>query len=586
MKSLDTEALRTIQKLAAANRLPLAEDMIEKDILVADAVRAICAAGDARGAQIIFGGGTSLSMAQQVIQRMSEDADFRIVLPADVTSQNQRRHFLSAIKTDILNAMEQAGFPLEGDLKARNGNAYIMGNFGYASAFARSDALRPQIKLEITAFEPVAQVEMKPLRTILDRVLERPASDASIRVPVVSLPDTLADKVVGYLRRTAADRAGCGRGAYDDRLVRHLYDIHCILRAKGDLSGQVAPLFLNVLERDRETYGNQFPAFLRDPQSVLRDEMQHLTDSEVQQRYDRFCQTMIYGEIPAFKDVIEHFRVFAEQLLSAHPVHHPVLPRDDPEAHIRKNSVSHHERGPEVAPTQPGEKFPTQNQLTQQANELYYGDNTNNATVSAKESKMPTTEPKFGDTAVWTSIQNSLEQASRMLDRAENLIRDEFEKIQASGQYRLPVNPDMVQSCEKDWIIGMVNLYHDGQLNMATLKKVLQERDHEVRPLMGEGDAKTLTALIEHVDGQVVDKMMQSVTEQLASAKLQLQLAQDARKFLGDYRQRVYDAYTMGLGKDYKEQWAGKYGHRIEDKGPEWKFADVAPRKPPGNNKP
>ena len=236
VRGLTEQSLAEIHLARKRGMLPLAPDMIEKDILVADAVRAICAAGNARGAQIIFGGGTSLSQAQQVIQRMSEDADFRIVLPPDVTSQNQRRNFLSAIKTDILNAMEQAGFPLEGDLKARNGNAYIMGNFGYASAFARSDALRPHIKLEITAFEPVSNVEMKPLRTILDRVLDRPVDDTLPMVPVVSIEDTLSDKVVGYLRRTAADRAGCGRGAYDDRLVRHLYDVHSILQVKGDLS--------------------------------------------------------------------------------------------------------------------------------------------------------------------------------------------------------------------------------------------------------------------------------------------------------------------------------------------------------------
>lgn len=136
MKGLESNDLDSIQKLVAANSLPLAVDIIEKDILVADAVRAICAAGNARGAQIVFGGGTSLSQAYQVIQRMSEDIDFRIVLPPDVLTQNQRRSFLSATKTDILNAMEQAGFPPEGEFKARNGNAYIMGNFGYASAFA------------------------------------------------------------------------------------------------------------------------------------------------------------------------------------------------------------------------------------------------------------------------------------------------------------------------------------------------------------------------------------------------------------------------------------------------------------------
>ncbi len=190
------------------------------------------------------------------------------------------------------------------------------------------------------------------------------------------------------------------------------------------------------------------------------------------------------------------------------------------------------------------------------------------------------TQQEWTSSSTWDTIQSSIDQATKMLNRADDLIRKEFENIQASGQYRLPINPEMVQSCEKDWVIGMVNLYHDGQLNIAALKKILKEKDSDVRPLMGEGDAKTLTALIEHVDSQVMNNMMDAVTKQMASAKLHLQLAQDARNFLSDYRQRVYDAYTMGLGKDYKDQWIGKYGHKSEDGNkPEWQFPDQPARK-------
>ena len=315
-RGLTEKLVQEIEILKGAGSLPLPEDMIEKDILVADAVRAICNAGKERGAQIIFCGGTALSQAHQIIHRMSEDADFRIVLPPDMTSQGQRRNFLSAIKADILNAMEQAGFPLDGELKARNGNAYIMGNFGYASAFPQSEALRPHIKLEITAFDPVSQVTELPLRSILDRALNRPADPDVSRVPVVSIEDTLADKVVGYLRRTAADRAGCGRGDYDDRLVRHLYDVHCILQAKGDLAEKVAPLFAKTMERDRVTYGNQFPAFKEDPFAVFDDECDHLSDSVTRDRYNQFCRTMIYGNIPVFHEAAATFRSFSDKLMS------------------------------------------------------------------------------------------------------------------------------------------------------------------------------------------------------------------------------------------------------------------------------
>lgn len=199
---------------------------------------------------------------------------------------------------------------------------------------------------------------------------------------------------------------------------------------------------------------------------------------------------------------------------------------------------------------------------------------------------MSQNESEWGNNTSWDAIQVSLDQAGKMLDRADDLIRAEFEKIQSTGQYRLPINPEMVQSCEKDWVIGLVNMYHNDQLNVATLKQTLKEKDGDVRPLMGEGDAKTLTALIHHVDGQVMDNMMDAVTKQLASAKLHVHLAKDARNFLSDYRQRVYDAYTMGLGKDYKEQWKGKYGHKAEaDTQPEWRYPDMPARKT-GPNKP
>lgn len=180
----------------------------------------------------------------------------------------------------------------------------------------------------------------------------------------------------------------------------------------------------------------------------------------------------------------------------------------------------------------------------------------------------------------WNTIQTSLDHAEKMLARAGDLLREEFRKLRDADQYRLPLNPEMVASCEKDWVIGLVNLYHNDQLTLPVLQKVLKEQDADVRPMMKETDAKTLTALIEHVDRQVVDRMMQAVSEQMNSIKLHIELAREARSFLTDYRGRVHDSYTMGLGSDYKEQWAGKYGHaQPANQEPEWRFPDL-PRKP------
>ncbi len=68
--------------------------------------------------------------------------------------------------------------------------------------------MRSHIKLEMTAFDPVSPIEYRPLRSILDRALGRNPPEDTPMVPVVGLADAVADKVVGYLRRTASHRAG------------------------------------------------------------------------------------------------------------------------------------------------------------------------------------------------------------------------------------------------------------------------------------------------------------------------------------------------------------------------------------------
>jgi len=136
-----------------------------------------------------------------------------------------------------------------------------------------------------------------------------------------------------YLRRTAADRAGCGIGDYDDRLVRHLYDAHAIMTRSSErdaLIAQVAPLFAETVERDRASYGNEFPAFAEHPRGVLEAELAHLSDDEVRERYRRFCEGMLIAEPPSFEAVVASFRGFATALLE-HQLAESHVVRERPE---------------------------------------------------------------------------------------------------------------------------------------------------------------------------------------------------------------------------------------------------------------
>jgi hypothetical protein len=64
---------------------------IEKDWHILRAMGAI-APTDAAPFKFVFAGGTSLARAHKIVQRMSEDVDFKITpLAADSVSTNQRR---------------------------------------------------------------------------------------------------------------------------------------------------------------------------------------------------------------------------------------------------------------------------------------------------------------------------------------------------------------------------------------------------------------------------------------------------------------------------------------------------------------
>lgn len=186
----------------------------------------------------------------------------------------------------------------------------------------------------------------------------------------------------------------------------------------------------------------------------------------------------------------------------------------------------------------------------------------------------------------WEAIQESLDAADKMLSKAGDLIRTEFEKIQQMGKYRIFLNPEMVEKCENDWIVGLVNMHNEGRLTLPALKKVLAENDDKVRPLMGEADAKTLTAVIEEVDNQVLSRMVSNATEAMNKAKLELELAKEAREFLKGYRERVHNAYTMGLGENFKHEWKGRYGHKAGETEPEWTFHQPSQPNYRGKNKP
>jgi len=123
---------------------------VEKDWYVVQIIKEITSM-ESLGAQAIFAGGTALSKAHRLLQRFSEDIDFRLILPQDAAATKSRqRKLLSAIR-DRLHGMITTHFPLEAvKWKSRDDNRYFAFEIDYSTAFGSSNALRPHLQVEFT----------------------------------------------------------------------------------------------------------------------------------------------------------------------------------------------------------------------------------------------------------------------------------------------------------------------------------------------------------------------------------------------------------------------------------------------------
>ena len=147
--------------------------ILEKDLLITEVLRVVTAT-DSSGIQLVFCGGTCLSKAHSLIQRMSEDIDFKLIVPEGL-SRSARSKLLSQFKRRLAKALEEANFhvPLE-QIIARDENSYISLNLHYESRFPQVASLRPEIKVELNARPPVLPTAPLPVCSMLDNLIQAP----------------------------------------------------------------------------------------------------------------------------------------------------------------------------------------------------------------------------------------------------------------------------------------------------------------------------------------------------------------------------------------------------------------------------
>ena len=294
----------------------LKASILEKDIHVTEALHALFAMQFAH-IDLVFCGGTSLSKAHGIIERMSEDVDVKVVLSnTHGMSRNGLKNHLSSFKQAVEKQMLNLGFvPDPAGQLARNENRYVATRWLYNSRYGVDSSLRPYLSLEYTVRTPQFATQPVPITYLVDRLAGQSGASQAIRC--VAVAETLADKVLSFLRRHAQHRAGQMRANWDTALVRHIYDVYCIAMHQPQALAQAQTRFADLVAFDVQEFQHH-AEFVANPKATMLQALA-LAEDEPQTRseYQHVLLPLVYGaNKPPFAAAFEVFKRSSLALLA------------------------------------------------------------------------------------------------------------------------------------------------------------------------------------------------------------------------------------------------------------------------------
>ncbi len=351
MKRISDEQKSDIEDAATAGLLgALPPAVVEKDLHITDVLRILAQIevthiahqkgrkkGDPRPASIpvatrlVFAGGTCLSKAHGLVERMSEDIDIKVVLdnvPEGYVLQDGHtdRARLGNLHRQVERLLTDIGFQLvtrddEDNPVARDSRRYYCLSISYAAHFQDvSGALRPELKLELIHRSTVLAAEMRDMGYMFDGLVPRVAP-LRFSMACITVAETLAEKVLSLLRRCAWNWDGHQRGEYDAALVRHVYDVWRIAEIRPDALAAARQIFAELVRKEVEEFRGQHPGFDQDAYSVLRRTLASAAVHEgLKTNFEQGLKPLLYAaRKPEFETCYAVFARTAEQLLNLPP---------------------------------------------------------------------------------------------------------------------------------------------------------------------------------------------------------------------------------------------------------------------------
>ena len=278
MSGFDAEKVRQVAIALQTN-----ERYIEKDWHLVRALGVISSV-NVEGVVPTFSGGTSLARAWQLIHRFSEDIDFKVtVAGGSVREQRDRRR---TYREAVLEAMQKAGFVLDGPPTVGNESLFFRASFHYGPVFPEAGGIRPGLRVEMTFSGTHIAPKTSPVQSLYGQSLKAAPELASLSC--VDPVETTADKICALSWRAAVrDRSDPAKD--EPEVVRHLHDLAALAPRYGGVP-DLQPLTLRLLDIDakrgrmedgRKMLGAMLPKIMGDP--------------EWKKEYERYVSAVSFG---------------------------------------------------------------------------------------------------------------------------------------------------------------------------------------------------------------------------------------------------------------------------------------------------
>jgi predicted nucleotidyltransferase component of viral defense system len=298
MKEISSEQNNLILAASAEGHIRLPPAAVEKDILLTEILNDLYR-NFQTNYSIALCGGTSLVKCFGVVKRMSEDLDFKLIGLKE-SDERLSKGSLSELKSELQKSFIGQGFSLL-NKGADNSNKHFYFDLQYRSTFDQDASLRETIKIEFTVSDANHTTSISPLNTLLYKELGRP--EANAKVNCISIEQTIAEKVLSFLRRSNQTID------HDPRIIRHVYDVNKILTLNPDFE-MIVHCFSKAYFEDEEKFGKS--NFKNIPDFIDGNLLRLMSDQNLERDFNSFVNVLTFEESMNFKDHFEGFVDLAE----------------------------------------------------------------------------------------------------------------------------------------------------------------------------------------------------------------------------------------------------------------------------------